>query len=79
MTALIAGGELIGVLAAAAVRTRPMDWPVVLVWAAAALVVYAAGTFVSPFLCEGMGRATPGGVVPPTAARCSTPRCRAWR
>jgi len=57
LTALIAGGELMGVLAASAVRTRPMDWPVILVWAAAAHAVYAAGTFVSPFLCEGMAHA----------------------
>ncbi len=34
-----------------------MDWPVLLVWAAAALAIYAAGTFVSPFLCEGMAHA----------------------
>ena len=34
-----------------------MDWPVILVWAAAALVVCASGTFVSPFLCEGMAHA----------------------
>jgi hypothetical protein len=44
------------VVAASAVRSRTIDWRVILVWAAAVLVVYARDTFVSPFLCEGMAQ-----------------------
>ena len=61
MTALIAAGDLIGVLAAAVERTHPIDWRVVLVWGPATLVVGAAGVFLCPFLCEGMIRALQGG------------------
>jgi MFS family permease len=57
LTAFGTVGALLGVLAASVGRARPMDWPVILVWAVAALVVCAAGTFVSPFLCEGMAYA----------------------
>jgi hypothetical protein len=57
LTAFGTGGALMGVLVAFAGRARPMDWPVIVVWAAAALVVCAVGTFVSPFLCEGMAHA----------------------
>jgi hypothetical protein len=61
MTALIAAADLIGLPAIAAVQARPMDWRVTLAWATAQLVVLAVGTFVTPFLCEGMARALQGG------------------
>ncbi len=57
MTAMIAGGDLIGAMVGAAVRSRPVDWPVVLVWGPATLAVIAVGTFVFPFLGEAMVRA----------------------
>jgi hypothetical protein len=61
MTALIAAGDLIGVMAAVVERTRPIDWRVVLVWGPATLVVSAVGAFICPFLCEGMIRALQNG------------------
>jgi hypothetical protein len=64
LTAFGTAGALLGVLAASAGRAHPMDWPVIVVWAAAALVVCASGTFISPFLCEGMANALVAGSYP---------------
>jgi hypothetical protein len=61
MTGIIAAADLIGLPAIAAWRARPMDGRVILAWAAAQLVVIAAGSFLSPFLCEGMVRALQSG------------------
>lgn len=57
MTASVAGADLVAVMVAVAGREKPVDWPVAAVWAAASLLVIAAGAFASPFLCEGMVRA----------------------
>jgi len=67
MTGMIAGADLVGVLASLPVQHRPTDWPVVLVWAAATLVVIAAGTFFSILLCEAMARALQSGSARRTA------------
>jgi hypothetical protein len=64
MTAAIAGADFVGCLAAIVEPAHPIDWSVALVWAAASLVILAAGTFVGTFLCEGMVR----------ALRCGSPR-----
>jgi len=54
MTAIIAAADLLVLPAIAAFQARPTDWRVILAWGTAQIVIMAAGTFVSPFLCEGM-------------------------
>jgi hypothetical protein len=61
MTALGVVGDLIGLLMAATLGAHRLDWRVILVWGPAALLVCAAGCFLSPFLCEGMIRALQDG------------------
>jgi hypothetical protein len=57
MAAAITCAELLLLPVVVATRRTPADWPLILVWAVASIVVIAAGTFVSPLLCEGMIRA----------------------